>query len=417
MFSSIDGTFVPWVTELRKAILRLWPLPDGLEPIPDSEPIEPKWRLEVFKSNLPDTPPASHAPPSAQEDVPSASLIPGPGRIAATIVSNERVTASTHFQDTRHVVLSLPGHHDYPPGATLAIHPKNFPSDVSAFLDLMSWTAHADTPLHFVKADPSIPPSDYPPPPISEPTVFTLRYLLENHLDIMSIPRRTFFAQLVRYTTDEFHLDRIREFANPELIDELYDYTTRPRRSILEALSDFPSVKLPWQQICSILPLIRARLFSVASGGLLKDARTFGQDGTRVDLLIAIVKYRTIIKRIRHGLCTRYVSTLEAGDKVNISLSRGALDKKLPKSDIPIVMVGPGTGVAPMRALALERTAPPSQRDSARPIKDVLFFGCRKKGTDEYFADEWNALGINVVTAFSRDAVRKPTNIPSQDYG
>jgi sulfite reductase alpha subunit-like flavoprotein len=225
------------------------------------------------------------------------------------------------------------------------------------------------------------------------------------------------------------HLERLHEFTSPELIDELYDYTTRPRRSILEVLSEFDSVKLPWHKICSIIPIMRGRQFSIASGGTLKVPTSLSPQitagsspkDTRVDLLIAIVKYRTIIKRIRHGVATRYISALQPGQRLSVTLQQGSLGVKQSEINKPVVMISPGTGVAPMRSLAWERKRWREELDLSpmRPecSKDLLFFGCRKRGIDTYFYDEWDDLDVDVWVAFSREQVsRLASSEPHYSY-
>lgn len=435
---SIDGTFIPWSVALRRCIVKEFPLPEGEAPIPDEEEIQPKWILDFMqKQNSISRAVIDSVWKNTQnsrqriEDVPPEDHIPIPNSINALVDCNDRITHPTHFQDTRHVILTLPGRHKYAPGATLTIYPKNFPSDVGEFLALMSWDDVADQSLKFVPFFPNANLSTYPPPPIpylplSYP--LTLRTLLTNFLDIMSIPRRTFFKHLIHYTTDEMHLERLHEFTSPELVDELYDYTTRPRRSILETLADFPAVKIPWQRVCSIIPLIRGRQFSIASGGTLSHASslpavvpdakagsldthvefTKGED-TRIDLLIAIVRYRTIIRRLRHGLATRYIAALPPGAQIAVTLQpQGGLGFRREDLARPVVMVAPGTGVAPMRALAWERSGWRAEEGvGERSKKDLLFFGCRRRGMDEYFAEEWEGLGIERWVAASREKVRR----------
>jgi sulfite reductase alpha subunit-like flavoprotein len=360
--------------------------------------------------------------PVEESGAPSSELIPIPNCLTATLESTCRVTPESHYQDTRHLIFTVPGSNPYPPGATLTIYPKNFPADVSAVLERMSWTEIADKPLRFVPTNPDADLNAYSPSPIPQPPPnhrLTLRTLLTNHLDIMSIPRRRLFNHFIHCTDNEMHLERLHEFTSPELIDELYDYTTRPRRSILEVLSDFDSVRLPWQKICSIIPMMRGRQFSIASGGTLKVPTSLSAQvaagsslkDTRVDLLIAIVKYRTIIKRIRHGVATRYISTLQPGQRLSVTLQQGSLGVKQSEVNKPVVMIAPGTGVAPMRSLAWERKGwreklglSPIQ---AEPGKDLLFFGCRKRGVDAYFYDEWEDLDVDVWVAFSREQVSR----------
>ncbi|CAO2651666.1 Nn.00g042360.m01.CDS01 [Neocucurbitaria sp. VM-36] len=427
----IDGSFLPWSNNhLRHRLLEEYPLPAGVHPIPDHVLLEPKWVLDYAdsESSVPTT--STESIPALEPtknddalDVPPPDLLNIPNGLTAQITSNERVTPTTHWQDVRHLKLSLPGTRPYEPGDVLTLYPKNFPSDVTLFLSLMNWTSIADIPLHFTPSSPSTPPpTTLPLPHLSQTSTVTLRELLTNHLDILSIPRRSFFAQLAHYTPDPFHRDRLLEFTNPEYIDELYDYTTRPRRSILEVLQEFESVKIPWQRICSIIPALRGRQFSIASAMNMTVSSDLhvnagGQEKTQIELLIAIVKYKTVIKRIRQGVATRYIASLTAGQEITVTLSKGGLGVSEKEIGRPVVMVGPGTGVAPMRALVYQRKywrekAGAAAASDAHHVKDLLFFGCRNAEADYFFKDEWEALKrdgvpLEVFAAFSRDQRQK----------
>lgn len=403
---------------MRNSLLEEYPLPEGRDPIPDNVLLDPKWLLDFAdKSDAPTT--DDHVKlqtnGSAPEG-PSQDLLDIPGGVTANVTSNKRVTPTSHWQDVRHLQLDIEGSHPYYPGDVLTIYPKNFPSDVDQFLAIMEWTPIADKRIQFTPSSPSISPvSRLPVSTFSSTTTTTLRKLLTNHLDILSIPRRSFFAQLAHYTNDEFHRDRLLEFTNPEYIDELYDYTTRPRRSILEVLQEFESVKIPWRRVCNIIPTLRGRQFSIASA-MTETLSTVGERGrsTRVELLIAIVKYKTVIKRIRQGVATRYIASFTPHQQITVTLSRGGLGVTKKEMDRPVVMIGPGTGVAPMRALIQQRML---WRDEDSPPqfiagKDLLFFGCRNAESDYFFQDEWKDLmdkgvPLEVFTAFSRDQRQK----------
>ena len=418
----IDGSFLPWSTNLRKRLLEFYPLPEGVEPIPDHVLLEPKWLLDfaehVEQSCPPDAVPLAG---SGNDDVPPDDLLDIPGGLTASIASNHRLTPTSHWQDVRHITIDIASYHPYVPGDVLTIYPKNFPTDVNEFLSVMGWTSIADTPLRFTPTTgSSAPDSRLPIPHVGASTPLTLRVLLTNHLDIMSIPRRSFFAHIAHFTKDEFQRDRLLEFTNPEYIDELYDYTTRPRRSILEVMQEFETVKFPWQRLCSIIPVMRGRQFSIASA---INPTAEADNRTRIELLIAIVKYRTIIKRLRQGVCTRYISALQPGQTITVTLQRGGLGVTKAEMDRPVVMIGPGTGVAPMRALTYQRKLWRDETLLVSPdkskAKDILFFGCRNAESDFFFKSEWEQLKqegipLDVHAAFSRDQVSFTYDIPSE---
>ncbi|CRG87115.1 putative NADPH reductase tah18 [Talaromyces islandicus] len=427
----LEGTFLPWATELRKFLLEKYPLPSGVQPIPDDVHLPPKWILEEVRAGS-----------SSGTYIPATSFEvdsrPIPDTLTATLTLNKRVTPENHWQDVRHICLTTPETVSYSPGDMISITPRNFSIDVDILLKLMDWTEVADKPVSFVpgtalrnKTLDELPPAPIPYLVSSKAasSPLTLRILLTDYLDIRAIPRRSFFANVAHYSTDEMHKERLLEFTNPdpEFVDDLWDYTTRPRRSILEVLQEFDSVKIPWQHAASVLPVLRGRQFSIASGGELK--RVPGQpEGTKFELLIAIVKYRTVIKKIRQGVCTRYLSALEPGSTLKVHLQRGGLNPTLEQLTGPSVLVGPGTGVAPLRAMIWEKAAiikasneeaaaaAAEEEDSTSNLNigsTLLVFGGRNRAADFFFEDEWKRfeqegiISLEVLTAFSRDQKEK----------
>lgn len=447
-----------WVVGLKDGVLKTFPLPDGVEPRGDDEFLKPKWKLALQpKSNGSSDGPVTNghgefadsahhdhdavglphrskdkqdsgkatAIPSAKpgnDQSPSIDPLPVKDTYLADIVANERITSVDHFQDVRLLDLRLDRNYSYGPGAVAVIYPKNFPADVDEFIKLMHWGQIADQPLDLIATSPVTAGKIAAMSPLKRlpltKTTLTLRWLLENVLDIMSIPRRSFFANLAYFagtkTEDEqYQKERLLELANPELIDELWDYTTRPKRTILEVMMDFTTIQIPWQYALSALPLMRGRQFSIASGGELeKDA----EGRTRVQLLVAIADPPSpIIKwRRRYGVCTRYIVTLQPGQQISLGMQQGYLDVQPDELKAPVVMVGPGTGLAPMRAMVHQRCAWAEElgfRAPGQRLKDdILFFGCRSAESDYFFREEWERFaeteGLQVCTAFSRDKGR-----------
>ncbi|KAI1102265.1 riboflavin synthase domain-like protein [Jackrogersella minutella] len=344
-----------------------------------------------------------------KEPFPPADLLPIPKGWPAVLVENRRVTPLDHWQDVRHLVFEVPaqpqlarraelGLFSYVPGDAVVIYPKNFPADVQALIDLMGWQDVADLPFEHRASQQHMlytrPKNCYPLPHS------TLRQLLLHNYDITAIPKRVFFHEIAFYSNDAVHQERLREFANPGLSDEFYDYTSRPRRSILEVLQDFPTVKIPYRHVPSIFPVMRGREYSIASGGsLLKDEGGNNQ-GTRVELLVALVKYKTVLRKTRQGLCSRYLETLKPGTVINITHREyDTLDASFYRR--PLLAIAPGTGIAPIRAHIWDRRDDPDAGDV------LLIYGGRNVDADFYFMDEWDDLGVNVLTAFSRDQQEK----------
>lgn len=421
------GEFRAWIVNLKENLLDHFPLPDGQELIADDVFLEPKWYLKLADQEANDdrwpNDDAHDSKTLTADSPPGNDILPIKDAFTADLVAITRLTPESHHQDVRLIDFSINENVPYGPGAVAVVYPKNFPQDVNRFIADQGWQDIADIPLTIAPTKEDVDLKRYPPSPLMniDPNKhnFTLRELLTNYLDILSIPRRTFFANLAYFGKDsnedeEYQKERISELANPELIDELWDYTTRPKRTILEIMPDFPSIKIPWQYALTILPILRGRQFSIASGGVLKHD---DQGKTRVQLLVAIANPpNPIIKyRKRYGVCTRYIAKLEAGQRLSITIQPGYLNVRKEEVAVPVLMIGPGTGVAPMRSMIYERLEWAKELGSERqvsktPAESTLFFGCRNEGADYYFRDEWERLigqGLNVCAGFSRD-VDKP---------
>lgn len=356
-------------------------------------------------------------PAAIPEEGPPASLLPIPDSWCGIVDDNIRVTPKSHWQDVRQLVLRISprvgkngnvGTLCPKPGDVAIIYPKNFPRDVQALIDLMGWSNVADKPFRHSSWSlnlPCVTPKNCYPLKNS-----TLRDLLTHNYDITCIPRRSFFAQIANYTEDSEHRERLREFADPGRSDEFWDYTSRPRRSILEVLQDFPSVRVPYQHVPSLFPVMRGREYSVANGGILLEDEEHPDD-TMVELLVALVKYKTVLRKTRQGLCSRYISSLTPGTPINIVLGRNNIPEIIAQPSRPLIVIAPGTGIAPIRALLWDRedAGHPSEEQCAEVF---LFYGGRNRKADFFFEDEWVELNINVVHAFSRD---QPSKIYVQD--
>ena len=407
-----DGVFLAWLDQFRVAVLAQFPLPAGTEPIANSDELPSKWILQRADGQ------SEQVNGNSNVKLKTSSMLPD--SFPATLEINDRVTPTSHWQDVRLLRLQTPIRMSYLPGDALAIIPENMPKDIHSIIDLMDWYSIADTPLTIHSATSQTHVNRLKAPPIAlqpDHDQITLRQLLTKHLDINAIPRRSFFTAIAKYTDDAMHKERLLEFTDPQYLDEYYDYATRPRRSIIEILQEFNTVKIPWQEAINVFPLLRPRQFSIASGGTLK-ASNSGE--TTFDLLIAIVKYKTVIKRIREGVCTRWLAQLPVGTTLNVALRTegrfAASTQEITQRNH--LLIGAGTGIAPLRALIHEKAY---HLPLSPAVSTTLVFGARNESADFFFKNEWQdlstpsstpsdskgALALNLISAFSRDQKQK----------
>ncbi|TFK27310.1 riboflavin synthase domain-like protein [Coprinopsis marcescibilis] len=369
----VDGALVPWTERLLQTLLELAPLPQPIQLEARQEMPPP--RVSLHDSNV------------TQDDLRKANdpLEADKRYYAATVQANRRITAADWYQDVRHFEFKFEDDIQYSPGDVAVIHPVALDADVTILLDRLGWVDVADKPFKVVRemSDQSLP--DY------LPETTTLRAIFTRYLDFNAVPRRSFFQYLWYFTPDEVEREKLDEFLAPEGTNELYDYCHKVRRTILEILHDFRHVKIPKDYIFDVFPPLRARHFSIAS--------SVAKHPHEVDLCIAIVKYRTKLKVPRRGVCTSYLSALVPGDRLRIGFLKGLI--KLPPDDkTPVICIGPGTGIAPMRALIEDRVERGANANT-------LYFGCRSAEKDQHYGDEWEKLNAEQKlvyrTAFSRD--------------
>ena len=247
--------------------------------------------------------------------------------------------------------------------------------------------------------------------------------LFSSFIDIAGLPQRGFFEGLAQYATNDEEKEKLAEISSAEGTDLYYDYCIKEKRNYVEVLEDFKSARPPLSRLLELLPVLQPRHYSIANSGVVCAAE--------VHLCVAVTSSKTPYGRVRVGVCSGYLSSLSPGDQVLFWVRSGSF--KLPirsagaeGEDPPMILVGPGTGVAPMRALIQERrtvydcrrTLPHSVTISES--NTVLFFGCRSRGNDFLYSEEWqsnNALNVDpdvfngpsetMIVAFSRDQPQK----------
>lgn len=200
------------------------------------------------------------------------------------------------------------------------------------------------------------------------------------------------------------------ESAEIELLQRLVSGSAKDQeafcegRHVADILRTFPAARLTTSQLLPVLKPLLHRLYSISSSPL--------EHSKRVQATIAEVKY-SAHKRDRVGVCSTYTSErIKVGSHVPIFMHTNP-DFRLPTDmTTPIIMVGPGTGLAPFRSFIAERLLRSSQQAAGPPPGHMLlFFGCRHRDQDYLYRsqlEEWAAGGhVTLVTAFSREQGQK----------
>ncbi|KAK3485770.1 putative bifunctional P-450:NADPH-P450 reductase [Neurospora hispaniola] len=188
----------------------------------------------------------------------------------------------------------------------------------------------------------------------------------------------------------------LRQLAGPEYTEKI----TSRRVSILDLLEQFPSIPLPFSSFLSLLPPMRVRQYSISSSPLWNPSH--------VTLTYSLLESPSLSnpEKKHVGVATSYLASLEAGDKLNVSIrpSHKAFHLPVDADKTPLIMIAAGSGLAPFRGFVQERAAQIAAGRSLAPA--MLFYGCRHPEQDDLYRDEfdkWESIGaVSVRRAFSR---------------
>ena len=327
--------------------------------------------LSSTTASAPITPitPIAPIPPISETRPKYSRQNPFPARLIANRILNGAGSA----KETRHIEISLEGAElTYEVGDALGVVPRNCPDYVAELIRIAGWNASELVAL-----------SDTQSLPLSE--------ALATKLDL----RKPTSALLDTIAKTE-GCERITDLLTPERKPLLQEYLGQ--REVIDLFYEFPAFRPGATEFVTLLAKLQPRLYSISS--------SLSAFPAQVHLTVGIVRYETC-NRPRKGLCSTFLADrVEPNGTVPVFVqpSHGL---KLPKDPAtPIIMVGPGTGIAPFRAFLHERRA------AAAPGKNWLFFGDQQSASDFLYRDELLSLQTSgylarLDTAFSRDQQQK----------
>ena len=252
------------------------------------------------------------------------------------------------------------------------------------------------------------------------PTPCTVEEALTLYLDIQGPVKLGMLKHLLPYVEDEGQrawLQSILDKDNRSALKSLHD---EEAISITDLLTDqLSSCRIPWSDFLHIVPFIQPRYYTISSS-----SNCFPDT---VHITVSITEYNLKSGREFVGLTSAYLrdlgpkgksskNSLGMGDPSTCRIFVRASTFRLPKSlSTPIVMIGPGTGLAPMRALLQERQYQQQQASNGSASgmgQNVLYFGCRRRDEDYIYEDElatFQEQGVltTLLTAFSREGKQK----------
>ncbi len=268
----------------------------------------------------------------------------------------------------------------YEAGDSLGVWPVNCPDLVGEWLKVTG--LRADDPVEIAQHGPAANPSPNGSLPLSE--------ALHRRLEIAKIS-----PDLLRFVAERNGDPQLKTLLRPDNQGELAKWTWG--RQAIDVVAEWP-VDATAQEWAGVLKRLQPRQYSISSTPLL--------DPSRVSLTVSVLRFPNIRGQIRKGVASTFLADLPDGGEVPVFVQRAPHFRTPADPATAMIMVGPGTGVAPFLGFLHER-----QARGARGA-NWLFFGEQRRDTDFYYADELLALRDagtldRLDLAFSRDQRNK----------
>ena len=370
-----DGQFQSWYQSLWSALATSLSLDLGESASTTQSPL---FEVEVIGGAQPASPFV-------------ASFGARPLQIVANQELQQHTGAHPSERSTRHIEVTLPAGMIYRAGDHLGVLARNNESQVRRAAARFGFDHETKIRLH--KQD-----TRKTHLPVDEPIrVFDL---LADYVELQDVATRSQIKILVDYTQCPPEKRMLQAMAGDDeaSVAKYREEVLAKRKSLLDLLEECPACELPFSAFLALLAPIRPRYYSISSSPL--------HDKDHCSITVGVVRGPA---RSGHGeyegVCSGYLSHMDSGNTIYGFVQDTKSRFKLPDDpNVPLIMVGPGTGLAPYRGFLQERAALQAE---GKPVgKSLLFFGCRHPEQDFIYEDElqhYVQQGITeLFVAFSR---------------
>ena len=372
--SDLDGQFEKWFAAAAPAAMKEWGLTSDFSRGADDQPL---YKVEPVA-------------PGAVNAIAALG-----GVVAMKVLVNEelqnRSGPNPSERSTRHIEVQLPQGVSYRVGDHLSVVPRNDPALVDAVARRFGFLPADQIRLQVAEGRRAqLPVGDS----------VSVGQLLTDFVELQQVATRKHIQIMSEHTRCPVTKPKLLALVGDEAdAGERYraEILTK-RKSVFDLLTEYPACELPFHAYLEMLSLLAPRYYSISSSPLV--------DPGRCSITVGVVGGPAASGRgLYKGICSNYLGDRRTGDTIYATVRETKAGFRLPDdSSVPIIMIGPGTGLAPFRGFLQERAARKGKGATLGPA--MLFFGCRHPEQDYLYADELKALAADGVTelftAFSR---------------
>jgi cytochrome P450/NADPH-cytochrome P450 reductase len=309
-------------------------------------------------------------------------------------VNNElqnKTGANASDRSTRHIEVQLPPNLTYRVGDHLSVVPRNDPVLVDAVARRFGFLPADQIKLQVAEGRRAqLPVGD----------AVSVGRLLTEFVELQQVATRKQIQIMSEQTRCPVTKPKLLAYVgdDAESAERYRSEILSKRRSVYDLLDEHPACELPFHAYLEMLSLLAPRYYSISSSP--------SGDASRCSVTVGVVEAPASSGRgVYKGICSNYLAGRRAGDTIHATVRETKAGFRLPDDlSVPIIMIGPGTGLAPFRGFLQERAALKARGASLGPA--MLFFGCRHPEQDFLYADElksFAAAGVTELhTAFSR---------------
>lgn len=372
----LDGQFETWFTSLRAIAVEEFGVKTGFARDANDEPL---YKVE----------------PVAQSVVNMIAASGGavPIKILANDELQKRDGANPSDRSTRHIEVELPENVSYRVGDHLSIVPRNDPVLVDAVARRFGFLPADQVRLQVAAGRRAQLPTD---------NAVSVGRLLTEFVELQQVATRKQIQIMSEHTRCPMTKPKLEKLAGD---DEHYRAEIlNKRKSVYNLLEENPACELPFHTYLEMLSLLSPRYYSISSSPAVAGS-------SKCSVTVGVVEGPATSGRgIYKGVSSNYLAGRRAGDVVHAIVRETKAGFRLPDDPSkPIIMIGPGTGLAPFRGFLQERAALKASGKSLGA--SMLFFGCRNPDQDYLYADELKKFASDNITelhtAFSRASTPK----------